>query len=295
MKYIKSCGFVAFKRVDGENRYLIIKSHGGDVGFPKGHTEPGESETETAIRELREETGAEVRVIPGFIRQIEYPLPRNPDAVKQAVYLLGECISDEIIRQESEVAEAAFLPYEEAIKLLTFEETKSILSDAECFINQYDFFQDAPFDREAVRDKLQCRTYPPGYLGKYKYTVICSYYNGRWMLSKHKKRDTWETQGGHIEDGESPLECARRELFEESGIEDAEIYQVCDYWGYNSRSCSNGMVFLAVVHSLGELPESEIKETRLFEALPDNLTYPRVTPRLISEADRLLKTRIQRK
>ena len=52
-------------------------------------------------------------------------------------------------------------------------------------------------------------------------------------MSKHKKRDTWETQGGHIEDGETPLEGARRELFEESGIKDADIYPICDYWGFN--------------------------------------------------------------
>ena len=135
MKYIKSCGFVAFRRVDGEKRYLIIKSVNGDVGFPKGHTEPGESETDTAIRELKEETGIEVNIIPGFRRQIEYPLPRAVDCMKQSVYFLGECISDEIVCQQTEVAEACFVPYSLATELLTFDETKEILRDAEAFIN----------------------------------------------------------------------------------------------------------------------------------------------------------------
>lgn len=135
IEYIKSCGFVAFKRVNGENQYLIIKSRGGDVGFPKGHTEPGESEIQTAVRELKEETGAEVKIIPGFVRRIEYPLPHRTDTIKQSVYFLGECISDEIIRQECEVAEAVFLPYPEAMVRLTFKETKDILFDAEKFIN----------------------------------------------------------------------------------------------------------------------------------------------------------------
>ena len=85
-------------------------------------------------------------------------------------------------------------------------------------------------DREVIRKELQCRLFPLGYLGKYKYTVICTSYQGKWVLSRHKKRDTWETQGGHIEDGETPLEGARRELFEESGIKDADIYPICDYW-----------------------------------------------------------------
>ena len=143
-------------------------------------------------------------------------------------------------------------------------------------------------DREAIRKELQCRIYPLGYLERYKYTVICTSYQGKWILSKHKKRSTWETQGGHIEAGETPLECAKRELFEESGIWDADIYPVCDYWGFNSQACSNGMVFLAVVHSLGKLPESEMKETKIFDDLPAQLTYPHTSPKLYAQAAKVL-------
>lgn len=98
-------------------------------------------------------------------------------------------------------------------------------------------------DRELLRKELQCKIYPLNTLKKYKYTVICSYYNGQWVLSKRKKRSTYETQGGRIEEGETPLECAKRELYEESGIKDATIYPVCDYVGYNHISSSNGQVF----------------------------------------------------
>ena len=142
-------------------------------------------------------------------------------------------------------------------------------------------------DRELLRKELQCKIYPLNTLKTYKYTVICSYYNGKWVLSKHKKRDTYETQGGRIENGETPLECAKRELYEESGIVDATIYPVCDYVGYNHISSSNGQVFLAVVHSLDKLPESEMCEVRLFEELPNNLTYPNVSPHLYNEAYKL--------
>lgn len=134
MKYIKSCGFVVYKRVGNENYYLIIKSLNGDVGFPKGHMESGESELETAIRELKEETGVDVKAIQGFRRQIEYELRRVPDTIKQSVYFLGECTSDNIVCQEAEVAEASFLSYENSIKMLTFEETKNILKEAEAFL-----------------------------------------------------------------------------------------------------------------------------------------------------------------
>lgn len=136
MRYVKSCGFVAYKQIGNENYYLIIKSPSGDVSFPKGHMEPGESELETAIRELKEETGISVNVIPGFRRQIEYELRRIPDTVKQSVYFLGECISDNIVCQEAEVTEAGFVSYEDALKRLTFEETKNILEDAEKFLDK---------------------------------------------------------------------------------------------------------------------------------------------------------------
>ena len=144
-------------------------------------------------------------------------------------------------------------------------------------------------DREGLRKVLKCRVFPLNYLPSYKYTVICTNYGGKWVLSKHKKRDTWETQGGHIEDGEMPLEAAKRELFEESGIRDADVYPVCDYWGFNPYRCSNGMVFLAVVNSIGQLPESEMQEIGLFEELPENLTYPLTSPALYREAEKVLR------
>ncbi len=149
--------------------------------------------------------------------------------------------------------------------------------------------EEGAFDKEQIRKELKCRIFPLNSLPSYKYTVICSTFQGKWVLSRHKNRETWETQGGHIEAGETPMDCARRELFEESGIRDAELYPVCDYWGFNSFRCSNGMVFLAVVHSIGALPQSEMKEIRVFDSLPENLTYPQTSPALFREAEKLLE------
>ena len=138
--------------------------------------------------------------------------------------------------------------------------------------------------KKPERRKLKCSIHPLSTLGGYKYVVVCSRYEDKWLLSRHKRRDTWETQGGHIEPGETPLEAARRELYEESGVRDAELYPVCDYRGFDSQSAANGIVFYAAVRQLEPLPESEMKEVRLFSALPENLTYPNVTPRLLAEA-----------
>ena len=48
--------------------------------------------------------------------------------------------------------------------------------------------------------------------------------------------ETWETQGGHIEAGEQPLDAAKRELFEESGAVDFDIQPLCDYWAGEERN-----------------------------------------------------------
>ena len=82
---------------------------------------------------------------------------------------------------------------------------------------------------------MTCKTYDTGTLKQYKYVVTLSEYDGKILLSRHKNRTTWETQGGHIEAGETPLEAARRELYEESGATDFEIAPLCDYWGGRNR------------------------------------------------------------
>ena len=94
-----------------------------------------------------------------------------------------------------------------------------------------------------------CRTYEAGSLKEYKYVVVLSEYQGEILLSRHKKRTTWETQGGHIESGETPLEAARRELYEESGAMEYEITPLCDYWAGTPEDGAGGVVFrLSLIH-----------------------------------------------
>ena len=135
MQYVKSCGFIVYKTVENTNYYLIIKSTNGDVGFPKGHVEDGETELQTAIRELKEETNVDVEIIEGFRKQIEYPLPKRPDVIKQSVYFLGRAVTDDVICQEGEVINAAFVSYDDAMRTLTFEDTRQILADAKTYVS----------------------------------------------------------------------------------------------------------------------------------------------------------------
>lgn len=129
------------------------------------------------------------------------------------------------------------------------------------------------------RDMI-CKAYGFGALERYRYVVVLSACQGGILLSRHRARTTWETQGGHIEPGETPEEAARRELFEESGAIDFALRPLCDYWAGDEKTGegANGQVFAAEVFALGPMPESEMAETRVFDALPGNLTYPAITP-----------------
>lgn len=131
---------------------------------------------------------------------------------------------------------------------------------------------------------MECNVCKLNELKEYKYVVILSKFQGKILLSRHKKRSTWETQGGHIEKGETPLEAAKRELFEESGAVKFSILPVFDYWAGDDESSANGMVFIAEIDELSDIPNSEMKEVQTFLSLPDSLTYPEITPILFDKA-----------
>lgn len=130
-----------------------------------------------------------------------------------------------------------------------------------------------------------CETCELNYLKTYKYVVIIAKYRDKWILCKHKERNTWETAGGHIELGETPLDAAKRELFEETGAVSFDIKPVFDYWAKDEISRANGMVFYAEISELGNLPESEMEKIKCFEKLPSNLTYEDITPKLFEHLE----------
>lgn len=125
-----------------------------------------------------------------------------------------------------------------------------------------------------------------------KFSVIISKSNGKWVLCKHKERDTFECPGGRREAGESVLECAKRELYEETGAIDYEITPVCVYSVIGKTRVNEtgdesfGMLYFADVKSFECELQSEIECIDFFDELPEKWTYPLIQPLLIEEYER---------
>ncbi len=140
---------------------------------------------------------------------------------------------------------------------------------------------------------MTTRILPLGSLEKYTYVVVLSKMNGKIVLSRHKNRTTWETQGGHIEEEENPLLAARRELVEESG---AGVYELTPLFDYVHEGTGlGGVCFRGDIARLDALPNFEMEEVGLFDALPENLTYPEITPVLFAEMERIERERPTRR
>ncbi len=132
---------------------------------------------------------------------------------------------------------------------------------------------------------MVCRRYPLGSRGNYQYVVILSYFRGKILLSRHRARDTWETQGGHIEPGETPAQAAARELYKESGALEYTLEPLFDYGAGHHDQLAYGQVFRAKIQRLGPIPPSEMVEVCCFNRLPDKITYPDITPWLFAWSD----------
>ena len=134
MIYEKSCGAVVFTRMNNEIKYLLIRNLTGIYGFPKGHVEQGETEEQTALREVFEEVGLAVKLVSGFRSEDEHPIPQKENTMKQIVYFLGEYSNQEFTYQKEELTDALLTDYETAMTLFQFDSSKRILTEANNFL-----------------------------------------------------------------------------------------------------------------------------------------------------------------
>ena len=121
----KSCGAIVYNIDDDHPYYLILKHKAGHWSFPKGHVEGNETEIETALREIKEETGLKV-TIDTRIRLINQYQPTT-SSFKEVVYFIAKANTNKVICQQEEIESYCWCLFSDAIKLITYENDKRIL------------------------------------------------------------------------------------------------------------------------------------------------------------------------
>ncbi len=125
----RSCGAVVWRMRGGRRHYIIIKNRSGHNGFPKGHMEYGESEEETAEREILEETSLKVTLDTSFRSEYRYLV--DGYIHKSTLYFLANYSEGTFRPQKGEVYGIWLLPYEEAYEQLDYEQDRRVLRLAE--------------------------------------------------------------------------------------------------------------------------------------------------------------------
>lgn len=117
----KSCGAV----IIDENKVLLVKHNLGHISFPKGHIEVGETEEETAFREVLEETGLEVEIDSSVKKTITYSPKEN--VIKDVVYFKAKVKNGVIKPQTEEISEVIWSNITDAFNLITYKDDKEVL------------------------------------------------------------------------------------------------------------------------------------------------------------------------
>lgn len=128
-----SAGGVVF-RGDNANREVLLCGRSGDGLWclPKGTPERGESMEQTALREVREETGVEVET-EGVVGDIRYWFSRPQEGVryyKTVRHFLFRPVGGDTSKHDHEFDEVRWFPIDEALRLMTYRNEGRILRQA---------------------------------------------------------------------------------------------------------------------------------------------------------------------
>ena len=132
-KQEKSCGAVVYN--PKKHSFLIIKMLNGNWGFPKGHTEDQETDIQTAIREVTEETGINIEILDGFKKSIKY-IP-FPEVLKEVIFFIGITEEEKVTIDKDEIEDYMWCSYEEALKMITYKPQRDVMESSLQFIKNY--------------------------------------------------------------------------------------------------------------------------------------------------------------
>ena len=124
----KSCGAVVYKKEEEKIYFLIEEMKAGHYSIPKGHVENNETEIETALREIKEETNLEVNLDSNFREVVSYSPYEG--CIKDVVFFVAEAKSFDMKEQLIEVTSLKWLEPVDAINILTFDSDKEVLRKA---------------------------------------------------------------------------------------------------------------------------------------------------------------------
>ena len=135
MRTEKSCGAVVFRTI--EDKLLIRHVNGGHWAFPKGHVEKGETEEQTALRQILDETGLAVELDNRYRQVVSYS-PKK-DVVKNVVYFVATASSDAAtVAQEEEISQIVWVDMHKAADYVSFDTDKKVLLGAiEHYLNTH--------------------------------------------------------------------------------------------------------------------------------------------------------------
>lgn len=132
--YEKSCGAIIFHKTKQNTKVLLVKNNSGRYwSFPKGHIEDGENEQQTAIREIKEETGLDVTIFDNF-REISEYCPFGKIR-KRVVFFLAQAFTDNVKIQEEEIDSYIWVDLQQARKMCVYDNDLRIIDKAETAIH----------------------------------------------------------------------------------------------------------------------------------------------------------------
>ncbi len=133
MQYEKSCGAIVFRKFHGNTELLLIKhANGGHWSFPKGHVEEAETEVQTAVREVKEETGIDIMIDDSFRETVLYS-PKK-DTMKQVVYFLAFAKTYKPTPQPEEISQIRWVEINHAYQILSYDNDRQLVNKVKAMI-----------------------------------------------------------------------------------------------------------------------------------------------------------------
>ncbi len=127
-----SCGCVIFDKKTHSKVLIVYEKNRNFWGFPKGHIEEGETEQQTALREVKEEVGIDVKILDDQCRYKTNDIIKDKQIDKTSIFYIGEPLeeNEKVVNQEAEIEDSKWVPVEEAVDIITFDDMKEILKKA---------------------------------------------------------------------------------------------------------------------------------------------------------------------